>query len=429
MRLAVVGTGYVGLINAVCFAGHKSVDHVTCIDTDNAKVESLRKAEIPIYEPGLAELFAKHYDKLSFSTLFEEISQADIVFICVPTPCLPDGKANLSYLKSATEMCKPFLKEDVVFVIKSTVPPGTASFVKSLLPGYTVANNPEFLREGCAVKDFFETDRVIIGASSDEKSIEPLVDLYMELDQKKITPVLIVSNETAELIKYASNAFLACKISFINEIALLSEKVGADIEHVRQGMASDSRIGSQFLNPGPGYGGSCFPKDVKALIQIGNSAGIEMLMPTSTDIVNERQKNVLWQKICNHYSDSSPPTGKVFAFWGVSFKHNTDDVRESVALFLAKKILDSGNFVHFYDSVAANNFKKEVSRADNFSSPLNAVNGADALLILVDSPEFTQVDLEKVKERMNTPLIFDGRNILKKDKVIESGFTYYGIGK
>ena len=437
MKVAVIGTGYVGLVSGTCFAeiGHQ----VTCIDINREKIALLNSGVSPIYEPGLEELIEKNVKakRLFFHDHYEAIKKAQVVFLAVGTPSTPDGQANLSYLFSATKEVAKNLCDGVVVVIKSTVPVGTYQKIEKILQDhasytFAVVNNPEFLKEGTAVEDFLRPDRVIIG-HRDQGPREVMEELYAPL-LRQGNPIYFMSNLSAELSKYAANAFLATKISFINQIAQLCDQVGADINEVRQGISSDRRIGNHFFYPGPGYGGSCFPKDVKALIRTGKEYGIDLEIVHATEVVNERQKLYMFHKIQQHYHGNLQ--GKVFAFWGVAFKANTDDVRESPAISMAQALVTAGAKVRYFDPEATKNFAQEMSSDTITANHTMAINdlyqvldGADALVTMTEWREFQAPDFSEIKERLKAPVIFDARNLFKTTTVIRYGFKYYGIGK
>lgn len=437
MKVAVIGTGYVGLVSGTCFAeiGHQ----VTCIDIDQKKLELLNKGQSPIYEPGLSELLERNIKsgRLHFSDNYSVISEVEVVFLAVGTPSGDDGSADLTYLESAARSLSEHLQDNSIVVIKSTVPVGTGKRIEELIRSLTdkkfyLVNNPEFLKEGSAVEDFMRPDRVIIGASS-EYACQRMDHLYGPL-LRQGNPIYHMSNLSAEMSKYAANCFLATKISFINEIAKLCDLTGADIEEVRRGISSDQRIGKHFLYPGPGYGGSCFPKDVKALIYTAAQHGMELEIINATEDVNNKQKTRMFDKMLDFYKGDL--AGKCFSFWGVAFKANTDDVRESPAIYMAKALLEKGAKIRFYDPVASENFLKVMNEVDcdlslleNVSDMYECLEGSDALVTVTEWREFRVPEFDQMKKRLKSPVIFDARNLYPTAQVLEHGFTYFAIGK
>lgn len=436
MKISVIGTGYVGLVSGTCFAeiGHT----VTCIDIEQAKIDMLNVGKSPIYEPGLDELIVRNVksERLFFTTSFDSVKNAKAVFLAVGTPSSDTGKANLDYLYSAAKMVAENIEDEAVVVIKSTVPVGTSTKLKEYIEGFTkktfyIVNNPEFLKEGSAVDDFMRPDRVLIG-HREEYPKEVMEDLYSPLVRQG-NPIYMVSNLSAEMSKYAANSFLATKISFINDIARLCDATGADIEEVRKGISSDRRIGGHFFYPGPGYGGSCFPKDVKALIHTGKEYGLDLDILISTEEVNESQKTYILGKIKKHYGDLS---GKTFTFWGVAFKANTDDIRESSAIYLARALAKEGATINYFDPVAADNFEELMASDElckgklvRFNNKYDALTNSSGLITVTEWREFQTPDLAEIKERLKEPVIFDARNLYKTKRVLKEGFTYYAIGK
>lgn len=437
MKVAVIGTGYVGLVSGTCFAeiGHD----VTCLDIDQKKLAKLKSGVSPIYEPGLNELLERNIKgkRLHFTDDFSEIKNANCIFLAVGTPSDDFGRADLTYLKAAAKSVALNLSEGAIVVIKSTVPVGTNKVILELMNEFTskkfyLVNNPEFLKEGSAVEDFMRPDRVIIG-HKEKEAADMMEELYAPL-LKQGNPIYLMSNLSAEMSKYAANCFLATKISFINEIAKLCDLTGADISEVRKGMSSDKRIGPHFLYPGPGYGGSCFPKDVKALIQTAKENGMELSISMASEKVNDRQKTYLFEKMEAFYKGDF--ANKTFCFWGVAFKANTDDVRESPAIFMAEKILNAGGKIKFFDPVASENFLKLIKEwglpTDNISASTNkydCLNEADALITMTEWREFNSPDWDEVKLRLKHQVIFDGRNLFDTQKVLKNGFVYFAIGK
>jgi UDPglucose 6-dehydrogenase len=441
MKIAMIGTGYVGLVTGTCLAD--SGNEVTCVDIDQAKIERLEQGEIPIYEPGLSELVVRNAaaGRLKFTTnTGEAVRSARLVFIAVGTPTCDGGEgtrpedkgaADLKYVWGAVESFAPHLALDAVVVIKSTVPVGTNTKVYKRLQELTgrtcdVASNPEFLKEGAAINDFQYPDRVVAGVRTKEAE-EALAELYgpfLRTDK----PFLVMSPESAELTKYVANALLSTKISFINEMANLSERLGGDINDIRRGIGHDRRIGFAFLVPGVGYGGSCFPKDVRALSHLARQVGIEPLLLDAVDEVNNRQKHVLMHKIEQHFSGHL--AGKRIALWGLAFKPKTDDIREAPALTLINHLLERGSKVAVHDPEAMENVKAIYGdKVAYVHSPIDAVEGADALAINTEWGEFRNPDFAEIKSRMRSPVIFDGRNLYDSEHMREHGFTYYSIGR
>lgn len=432
MKISVIGTGYVGLVSGTCFAeiGHQ----VTCIDIDPTKVERLSRGIPTIYESGLKELLERNIEnkRLDFSTNYTSVQNAQAIFLAVGTPSLDNGSANLEYLFSALGSVLEAASEEAVIVIKSTVPVGTAKKVKDFCLQKSskkihIVNNPEFLKEGAAINDFMRPDRIVLGADS-EYAFKLMQKIYAPLVRQG-NPILEMSNTSAELTKYASNCFLATKISFINEMARLCDDLGADIEEVRRGMGTDARIGKHFLYPGPGYGGSCFPKDIRALMYTAKEAGRPLKIVSSVEEVNKEQKSYLLEKVLKYFKGDL--SGKTFAFWGVAFKANTDDVRESPAIDMAKAILEYGGAIQFYDPEASDNFLSliEHEALSKSETSYHALKGADALIVLTEWREFQSPNFDLIKERLKYPVIFDGRNLFQTQEVLNQGFDYYAIGK
>jgi UDPglucose 6-dehydrogenase len=441
MKLAIIGTGYVGLVTGTCLAD--SGNDVTCVDIDQSKIERLERGDIPIYEPGLSELVLRNAaaGRLKFTTnTANAVRGARLIFIAVGTPmCDSDsasdadkkGAADLRFVWKAAEGFAPYLAADSIVVIKSTVPPGTNAKLYALLQGLTgrtvdVASNPEFLKEGAAINDFQYPDRVVIGVRTPEAeaALSELYTPFLRTDK----PLLVMTPESAELTKYVANALLSTKISFINEMANLCERIGGDINDVRRGIGHDRRIGFAFLFPGVGYGGSCFPKDVRALAHLARQLGIDPLLLDSVDEVNNRQKHVLAHKIEKHFGGHL--AGKQFALWGLAFKPKTDDVREAPALRLIDYLLEHGAKIAVHDPEAMENVKLEYGEKLVYvQSPTDALEGADALAINTEWGEFRNPDFAEMKRRMRTPVIFDGRNLYDHDAIQSHGFTYYSIGR
>ena len=426
-----IGTGYVGLVTGTCFA--ESGNQVTCVDVDLNKIERLKRGDIPIYEPGLVELVVRnsHAGRLKFtSTAADVVPAAKCVFLAVGTPQRDDGSADLRIMWSALESIAPHLSNDAVVVIKSTVPVGTNSEAARRLRELTgrdvdVASNPEFLKEGCAIEDFTKPDRVVVGVNRPEVAAV-LHELYKPFLRTE-HPFLVMNLESAEMTKYVANCLLATKISFINEMANICERVGADINHVRKGIGHDQRIGFAFLFPGVGYGGSCFPKDVRALVSVAERNGIAPRILQSVDDVNEAQKEVLFQKLSAHFQGDLK--GRTVAIWGLAFKPRTDDIREAPALVLIDRLLEAGAKVQVHDPVATENVQKLYgTRIAYYPSPYDALSGADVLAIVTEWNEFRNPDFNLIRQKLGSPVIFDGRNLFDPEKMRQLGFTYSGIG-
>lgn len=430
MNIAVIGTGYVGLVTGVCLA--EIGNHVTCIDIDHEKIATLKKGESPIYEQGLTELLQKNTEneKLHFTTDYKEgLANKDLIYIAVGTPQAEDGAADLTYINQASESIAANLEQDAIIVTKSTVPVGTNEHIKekiqSGLPGnltINIASNPEFLRQGSAVHDTFNGDRIIIG-SDDEHTLNILEKVNTDFK----LPIVKTDLRSAEMIKYASNAFLATKLSFINEMANLCEKLGANIDNVSNGMGMDKRIGSSFLNAGIGYGGSCFPKDTRAVISVAKDVDYDMQLLENVVGVNERQKVMLVDKVMERFNDVK---GKKVAVLGLAFKPNTDDMREAPSIFVTEKLLDQGADIHAYDPVATEKAKKILSDKITYASSVKeAIDGADMALILTEWDEIKQFPLSGYKQAMHNPIIFDGRNCFDLNELAGSGVEYHSIGR
>lgn len=432
MNVVMIGTGYVGLVTGTCFAD--SGNQVTCVDINETKIENLKKGIIPIYEPGLTEMVEKNIkaQRLHFTTNVADcVPQAHTVFLAVGTPQGDDGSANLSGIWAVTDAIAPHLSEQAVVVVKSTVPVGTNRKVYERLKEILgrdvhVASNPEFLKEGCAVDDFTKPDRVVVGVTSDHAS-KRMTELYKPFLRTE-RPFLTMGLESAEMTKYVANCMLATKISFINEMANLCERVGANINDVRRGIGHDQRIGFQFLFPGVGYGGSCFPKDVRALVAVAENHDFEATMLKSVDEVNNQQKEVMIEKLIKHFGDDLP--NRTIALWGLAFKPRTDDIREAPSLVLMKALLEKGAKVRVHDPVAMANVKQqfpetEVTYCDHH---YDAAEGADAICIMTEWNEYRTPDFDYVKVKLNQPVIFDGRNLFDPALMAERGFTYSGIG-
>lgn len=435
MKIAVVGTGYVGLVTGTCLA-EVGID-VTCVDIHKEKIENLKKGILPIYEPGLDKLVHKNFKKgrLNFSTnLAESIVDADVAFIAVGTPPGEDGGADLQYVLAVAREMGENMTDYCVIITKSTVPVGTAAKVKQAVQDaldkrganieFDVASNPEFLKEGAAVNDFMKPDRIVVGIESD-RARQVLEKLYHPFVLNG-HPVIFMDVPSAEMTKYAANAMLATKISFMNDVANLCEIMGADVNLVRKGIGSDPRIGNKFIYPGIGYGGSCFPKDVKALIRTANQNNYNMRILQAVEDVNEDQKNVLFDKVKSRFDSLS---GKKFAMWGLSFKPNTDDMREAPSVVIIEKLLAEGASVSAYDPVAIDEAKHMLGdRIEYASDEYAALEGADALLIVTEWPEFRIPDFKDIKAKMKNSLIFDGRNIFDREEMKKMNFEYHCIG-
>lgn len=435
MKITVVGTGYVGLVTGTCLA--ENGNDVTCVDIDKTKVERMKRGHVPIYEPGLKELFDRNTkeQRLRFTSDLEEgLDKAEIVFLALPTPPSEDGSADLSYILGAAADIGPLLQRYTIIINKSTVPVGTADKVRAVIEKNTkvtfdVVSNPEFLREGFAVEDFMVPDRIVIGTRS-EKAREVLAELYGPFVRQG-NAILFMDERSSEMTKYAANAFLATKISFMNEIANVCELVGADVDSVRYGVGTDERIGKRFLFPGIGYGGSCFPKDVRALEQTALESGYDFQILRSVTKVNEKQKHRLFEKLLKHYGKQGLK-GKKFALWGLAFKPNTDDIREAPALYLIDDLLRAGAEVIAYDPEAMENVKKryqDEERLHFVDQEMDALDGCDALLIATEWSVFRTPDFSEFKKRLKEPIIFDGRNLYKLEVMQEHGFSYFSIGR
>lgn len=431
MRISMIGTGYVGLVSGTCFAD--SGNQVWCVDIDERKIEALEGGEVPIYEPGLEDLIKRNRKagRLHFTTqLKEAIDQTRIVFLCVGTPPAPDGGPDMKYIFKAAEDVAEAITEHTVIVIKSTVPVGTSVKVREVMAAKTdvefdVVSNPEFLKEGAAIDDFLKPDRIVIG-TSDARSGTLMKELY-EPFVRSGKPILVMDNASAELTKYGANALLATRISFMNELANLADLVGADIHDVRQGMATDSRIGPSFLYPGVGYGGSCFPKDVDALGYTAAKLGRKLHILEATNTVNRAQKRVLFEKIAGRLGDLK---GKRIALWGLAFKPNTDDMREAPSLTIAQCLVEAGASVVAYDPVARETARIELGDTIEYADDAYAaLEGADALGLVTEWNEFRKPEWERVKAALKTPAVFDGRNIWDPKRVEREGLEYYGIGR
>jgi len=433
MRIAVVGTGYVGLVTGTCFA--ETGNKVTCVDIDRAKVDKLSAGQITIYEPGLEKIFLRNIkeERLKFSTdLVEAIIDAQIIFLALPTPPGADGSADLKYVLGVADHLGKILKDYKVIVNKSTVPVGTADKVKAAIAKnyqgeFDVVSNPEFLREGVAVDDFMKPDRVVVGTKSD-RAKKLMSELYAPFVRQG-NPVIFMDERSSELTKYAANSFLATKISFMNEIAQLCERMGADVDMVRRGIGSDDRIGKRFLFPGIGYGGSCFPKDVQALIMSSDEVNYEFEILKAVEKVNALQKLHLVDKVNKYFNNNLQ--GKHFALWGLAFKPNTDDIREAPALSIIDALTNSGATITSFDPEAMPNVQEKIGNKIKYASnQYLALEGADALLIATEWSEFRTPDFERMEQLMaNKKIIFDGRNLFDVSKMNELGYHYESIGR
>ena len=432
MKLAIIGSGYVGLVAGTCFAD--SGNDVICVDIDKQKIAALEHGVLPIYEPGLEELVKRNVKdgRLSFSTdLKASVQASEVVFIAVGTPEGETGEADLKYVLAAASQIGESLARYTVIVDKSTVPVGTAEKVRAAVASgakheFDVVSNPEFLKEGAAIDDFLKPDRVVVGADS-ERARKVMGELYAPFVRTE-NPIIFMDTRSAELTKYAANAMLAARISFMNDIASLCERVGADVDLVRKGMGSDKRIGYPFLFPGVGYGGSCFPKDVKALITTAREHGLEFDLLRAVERINERQKKLLVQKAVKHFG--ADMTGKTFAVWGLAFKPRTDDMREAPAIEVIEGLVGKGARVQAHDPVATETARRVFGTRVAFcETPYAALEGADALFIATEWNEFRRPDFERMKSLLRAPVIFDGRNIFDPKSMAERGFTYYGVGR
>lgn len=433
MRVAVAGTGYVGLVTGTCFAD--AGNDVTCFDINESRVNLLNGGQIPIYEPGLTELVVRNHEggRLKFTTSCSDAcSGSDLIFLAVGTPQADDGSANLSAIRAVVDTLADCVTPDSLVVTKSTVPIGTNRSIlnrfRELLGDQAphVASNPEFLREGSALKDFREPDRVVVGVEDSESS-DRLRQLYQPFLENG-APFISMGLESAEMTKYAANCFLATKISFINEMANVCDAVGADIDDVRQGMGHDHRIGFSFLLPGAGYGGSCFPKDVRALQHVAATKGYETKILQCVDRVNNEQKNVVFHKLLRHFDGQLK--GRTIAVWGLAFKPGTDDIREASALTLIRRLLEAGAVVRAHDPEAAENVRQAIGEQVQLcDEPDQATADADALVLMTEWDEYRSPDFTQLASRMNQRVLVDGRNIYSPDDVRQHGFVYYGIGR
>ena len=431
-KICVIGTGYVGLVTGTCFADLGN--EVICLDIDEWKIASLNRGELPIYEPGLEELVKRNHEagRLKFTTSYTEaVPNADFVFIAVGTPQGSNGGADLSYVESAASTIAKYLQGDTVIINKSTVPIGTGDWVASIIDRslngnrstatFAVVSNPEFLREGSALRDFMAPDRVVLGSTS-RAAAEKVSELYNPLT----APIIITDLRTAEMIKYASNAILATRISFINEIAQMCDALGADVKVVAEGMGYDKRIGPQFLQAGIGYGGSCFPKDVKALAHMAETSNLHPQLLLAVMDINSDARRFFVQKIERTLGSV---TGRTIGIWGLAFKPNTDDMREAASLDIINALVRKGATVKAYDPVAMTVAQRLLPPITYANDPYEAINGADAVLLLTEWNVFKQVDFTKVKSLMNAPVLFDGRNLYDPQEMEKLGFTYRAVGR
>jgi len=439
MFICVVGTGYVGLVAGACFA--ETGNDVICVDNNEQKIERLKQGEIPIFEPELDELVARNAreGRLTFTTdLADGVRKSDIIFIAVGTPQDEDGSADLTHVLAVAKAIGQAMNGHKIIVDKSTVPVGTADRVREAVAQETkhpfaMVSNPEFLKEGAAINDFLYPDRIVIGTEN-EKVAETMGELYAPFVRTG-NPIIFMDVKSAEMTKYTANAMLATKISFMNEIANLCDCVGADVSKVRKGIGSDQRIGNKFLFPGVGYGGSCFPKDIRALARTAQEYGYRLEILDAVDRVNEKQKTVLVDKVRRHYRDQV--AGKTFALWGLSFKPQTDDMREAPAKYIVRALAELGARIQAFDPAAMAEAREPYNLQDMLEAgklilcenAYQAVEGADGLLIVTDWKEFARPNFERVKELMRAPVVFDGRNLYTPGKLREQGFTYYSIGR
>ena len=432
MKIAVIGTGYVGLVTGTCFAD--SGNDVTCVDIDQDKIDQLKQGKIPIYEPGLAEMVEHNLaaERLAFTTdLAAAVKPAEIIFLAVGTPQSDNGAANLAALWSVVDDIASHMAKGAILVTKSTVPVGTNAKIYARLREHLcrdcdIASNPEFLKEGSAIEDFMKPDRVVVGVRRPEVA-DVLHQLYKPFLRTE-KPFLVMSPESAEMTKYVANALLSTKISFINEMANLCERMGGNINDVRRGIGHDSRIGFAFLFPGVGYGGSCFPKDVRALEQMASELGVVPRMLRAVDEVNENQKRVLVEKIAAHFDGNL--RGKTVAVWGLAFKPRTDDIREAPALVLIDWLLEQGAKVQVNDPEAMENVRVDYGdRISYFAKPLKALDGADALAIMTEWGDYQRPEFKEMAKRMRAPVVFDGRNLYEPEMMASFGFKYHSIGR
>jgi len=437
MKIGVIGTGYVGLVTGTCFA--ESGNDVICVDTDEGKIDRIKRGEIPIFEPGLEELVKRNFaeERLSFTTRIQDaVKRALILIICVGTPPAKDGSADLKYVLKVAHDIGTYMTSFKIVVNKSTVPVGTGDLVRQAIEEeqkrrgedvpFDVVSNPEFLKEGNAIDDFMKPDRVVVGCD-DPRTAEIMKELYAPFVRTE-KPILIMGVRSAEMTKYAANAMLATKISFINDIANLCELVGANVDNVRKGIGSDARIGYQFIFPGAGYGGSCFPKDVQALIRTAGEHKYPLAILQAVEEVNSRQKCVLFNKVFKAFSGNLK--GRTIAVWGLAFKPNTDDMRDAPAVVVIGKLLEAGAKVKAYDPEATNEGRKIFGdRISYAKKSYEAVEGADALIVITEWNEFRRPDFDRIKALLARPLIIDGRNLFDPERMKQLGFEYHSIGR
>ena len=441
MQLAVIGSGYVGLVAGACFAD--AGNEVICVDNNAAKVEALRRGEVPIYEPGLEDLIKRNASaaRLSFTTSLEDaVKSCEVIFIAVGTPQDEDGSADLTHVLDVARGIGKFMNGPKIVVDKSTVPVGTAKLVRDTISAVTkhpveVVSNPEFLKEGAAIDDFMKPDRVVVGVSS-ERAADVMRDLYSPFVRTN-NPILVMDVASAEMTKYAANSMLAVRVSFMNEIALLCEKVGADINLVRVGIGTDSRIGMSFLFPGIGYGGSCFPKDVQALIKAGRDNRVDLKLAIAAEEANVRQKQYMVGTIDRHFKSANATVadslkGKIFAIWGLAFKPRTDDVREAPALTVISELVARGAKIRATDPEAIASFGEKLGQhpqVSYYEDQYTALEGADALIICTEWNNYRRPNFDRIKQLLTKPLVFDGRNIFESARMATLGFTYYSVGR
>ena len=432
MHISVIGTGYVGLVTGACFSEFGV--NVTCMDTDSKRITRLQKGDVPFYEPGITELVAKglRENRISFTTdIAKAVDKALVIFIAVGTPPRPDGSADLSYIEEVGRGIARSMTEYKVIVTKSTVPVGTGEKLREVINAhqsgkfrFDIASNPEFLREGSAIEDFMRPNRIVIGADS-EQAIAIMKDLYRPLYLIE-TPFVVTDIPTAEMIKYASNAFLATKISFINEVATVCERVGANVQMVAKGMGLDNRIGSKFLHAGPGFGGSCFPKDLAALVQTGGRVGYPMQIASAAALINEQQRGRMIEKITKEVGELR---GKTLAMLGLSFKPNTNDLREAPALSIAQKLSEQGAKIRAYDPAALEEACQIVSSLIPCKDAYDAAQGADALILMTEWNQFRTLDFDRLKTLLRQPVFFDLRNVYEPDRIAAFGFRHISVGR
>lgn len=441
MNICIVGTGYVGLVSAACFA--EMGNNVVCVDVNPAVVERLSAGKVHIFEPGLEDMVQRsHADgRLMFTTsLPQGLERADFAFICVGTPSRDDGSCDLSYVEQVAREIGQHMQHELIVVDKSTVPVGTADHVRAIIKAeletrkadipFEVVSNPEFLKEGDAIKDFTKPDRVVVGTDS-EKAASMMRELYAPFARTR-DKLIIMGVRSAEMTKYAANCMLATKISFINEVATICESVGADVRDVRVGIGSDSRIGYQFIYPGVGYGGSCFPKDVKALIHTAQDAGVVPELLNAVESVNARQKRSMARRISEYFAPQGGVKGKTLALWGLAFKANTDDMREAASLTIIEELTAQGMKVRAYDPVAHNNaarILKDNPLVEIVADQYSACEGAQALMVVTEWNQFRNPDFDRLKNLLTAPILFDGRNLYAPSRMAERGFAYFCVGK